>query len=211
MIPSDHFWHPGDVILYRGVGLSKIWFAIPARIVSDTPDLIAVYWQAGTRTKMRKMPSGVRFTPMEVLHASIPMLDSVWLRTNVLVLITPGEAHAVYAMWDAETRAHLCWYCNLQDPIRRTAIGFDTSDQWLDVVFNPDRSGWHWKDADELESAVLAGACTAEQARSIQAEGERVIQAFEENQPPFCDGWERWSPPDEWQPLEVPEHWDLGF
>ena len=49
------------------------------------------------------------------------------------MLVKPGAAHSVELLWNAETGQFLCWYINLQEPLRRTPLGFDTMDlvgQW---------------------------------------------------------------------------------
>ena len=70
----------------------------------------------------------------------------------------------------------VCWYINLQDPIRRTEIGFDTMDHMLDVVISPDMDSWEWKDEDELAAAEKAGIGSKEKAQAIRQEAERAIE-----------------------------------
>ena len=56
-------------------------------------------------------------------------------------------------MWEERQRRVDCWYNNLQQPLVRTAFGFDTMDDWLDIVINqmkanqpPFCDDWeHWK------------------------------------------------------------------
>ena len=43
----------------------------------------------------------------------------------MLMLVVPGEAFSIYLMWGTGTRCLDCWYINLQEPIRRTSIGFE--------------------------------------------------------------------------------------
>ena len=205
------FQNLGDVIVFRGVSQKKIWYALPMFVVQDTQSLITLYWPAGTRGKWRMTPSGERVTPRDVILTPMDLIDRTWDKTDVLMLITPGAAHAVYVMWENGQKNLLCWYINLQDPIRRTPIGFDTSDQILDIVFSPDKSSWQWKDEDQLEEAVAVGIFTDEEAHLIRAEGERVIRLIGENQTPFCDGWEKWSPPTDWNVPKLPDDWNLGF
>jgi hypothetical protein len=147
----------GEVIVFRGVSQSKIWYALPVFVVQDTPTLIALYWPAGTRGKWRMKPSSERVTPQGVILTPMEVIDRAWDTTDVLMLITPGAAHAVYVMWETGQKNLLCWYINLQDPIRRTPVGFDTCDHMLDIVFSPDKSSWNWKDEDHLADAVALG------------------------------------------------------
>lgn len=84
-------------------------------------------------------------------------------------------------------------------------------DHILDIVIRPDWSEWWWKDEDELEDAVAVGLYSPVEARAIRTEGEQVIQMMEANQSPFCDGWENWSPLEEWKVPEFPIGWDDLF
>jgi hypothetical protein len=204
-------WKPGDIIVYRGASPTRIWYAVPAFVVHDTEALLALYWPVGTCGKWRLKAPGKRVEIRDIVESPMDLVDNTWIKTDILVLITPGAAHAIYVMWEERTRRFLCWYANLQDPIRRTEIGFDTGDHILDVVFEPDHSGWRWKDEDELREAVTLEIFTEEAAARIRAEGERVIRMYAENYPPFCAGWEKWSPPVGWGKPVLPDGWDTGY
>ena len=210
MRESNH-WNPGDIIVLRGVGKKGIWYAIPVYVVQDTSRLIAIYWPAGTQGKWRMKSQGERVTPHDVLQTPMEIIDRTWDKTDVLMLITPGAAHAIYLMWEECQKTLIRWYVNLQDPIRRTLIGFDTKDHVLDIVFSPDKSNWQWKDEDQLEEAVALGLFTDVEALAIRTEGERVINLIHENQPPFCDDWEKWIPPTHWSIPKLRVEWDLGY
>ena len=150
-----------------------------------------------------------RVTPQDLLsEQSLPLVESHWVNTDVLMLIPPTASHAVNVMWETGQRRFLCWYVNLQAPLHRTKIGFDTDDYILDIVIQPDCRTWRWKDGDEFDEAVSLGVYTTEQARKIRAEGEAVIQHAQAGLSPFCDGWERWSPPEDWPIPNFPQGWD---
>ena len=197
-------WKAGEVIVLRGVRRKTVWWACPAITVCDTPELTAAYWPAGTLN----MDPDRRPTPQDLLSNEVHLVPHTWVQTDVLMLVTPGSAHAVWIMRETGQAKLRCWYVNLQEPLRRTRLGFDSMDHFLDIVISPDRSTWRWKDEDEFEQAVAAGVYTAEQACAIRAEGERAIHLLETGQLPFCDGWETWSPPAEWQIPALPQGWD---
>jgi hypothetical protein len=98
------------------------------------------------------------------------------------------------------------WYVNLQSPPRRTAYGIDISDLALDVVIRPDHS-WYWKDEDELQMALDAGACTPEFASHIRRAGEEVVAMIASRTTPFDDSWLQWKPPPDWAIGEIPDGW----
>jgi hypothetical protein len=125
----------------------------------------------------------------------------------VLWLARPGAAHAIGLFWQGPERQFLGWYGNLQAPLERTAIGFDSADHALDVKIAPDRT-WSWKDEDEFESVQERGVITPAEAVAIRAEGERVIAAVEANHWPFDAGWEQWRPNPAWPIPLIPDGWD---
>jgi hypothetical protein len=143
-----------------------------------------------------------------MLFPDIQLIDAQWTETDVLSLVTPGASHSIDLMWETGHHTQRCWYIQLQEPLRRTPIGFDTMDQILDIMISPDRSQWHWKDDDEFSKAEAMGVYSHAQAKAIRAEGEFVITMLKSNSSPFCDGWEKWIPPPEWTIPIFPESWE---
>jgi hypothetical protein len=170
-------------------------------VVQDTPDLIAVYLCPGTRWKV---PGGSR----DQFGYLLQMIDITWTLGDTLCLIHPGEAHAVHVMWGQGNREFMGWYINLQELVRRTAIGFDFMDQELDIVVSPDLSEWTWKDEERFQRDEEMGLVSALQAREIRAEAERVIGRIRAKASPFNEGWEDWRPPSEWPIPCLPDGWD---
>jgi hypothetical protein len=198
-------WRPGDAVVYRGVWRRTLWWATAVTVVQDDPELTALYWSAGT---LQKLPAR-RLSPRDLLSTEqVELVDCTWADTDVLALTTPGAAHAVYAMWEEGQIRFRCWYVDLQAPLRRMSMGFDTRDHLLDIVISPNRSEWRWKDEDEFKEAVAIGVFSPQEARTIRAEGERVIGLLEAEESPFCDGWEAWSPPAGWGIPAFPGDWD---
>jgi hypothetical protein len=209
MMNTNGTWKAGETILMRGVWRRKLWFAIPVTIVQDTDDLIAVYWQANTPNKI----PAKRTTYQELLaDEQIALIDSKWVRTDVLMLCRPGSAHGILVMWETKHVRFNCWYVNLQQPLCRTPLGFDTMDQFLDIVITPDLSSWYWKDEDEFSEAVAHGVYSLAEAKAIREEGEQVVKTIKEDNSLFLQGWEKWRPPGDWQIPEIPVNWnDLSF
>ena len=193
-------WSPGDRIVYREVLRGRVWSAKPVTVVLDTIDLVGLYLPAGTHCKFPGDGYDRRSDHW-------PLVDKVWQYTDVLHLITPGAAHALWVMWDTGHVMLRCWYINLQEPIRRTPIGFDTMDHVFDVVVSPDQSDWRWKDEEQLARGRCIGLYTDEEARAIRAEAERAVGLMQAGESPWCDGWEHWRPPAGWSIPELPLGW----
>ena len=99
------------------------------------------------------------------------------------------------------------WYVNLEEPWHRTAIGFDSRDNLLDIVIAPDLSSWQWKDEDELAWAVETGRHRLDEAATFCVEGERVIQRLRRREPPFDQPWPDWRPDPAWSAPVLPPAW----
>jgi hypothetical protein len=198
------YFAPGDTVVMRGILQGKLWWACPAYVVVDTSELIALFWPVGTPTR-----SPIRRPTVEdELYNRIQLVERNWTDHDVLSLNVPGSAHSIEVMWEDGTRNMNCWYVHLQEHLRRTRIGFDTMDQMLDIVISTDRLSWYWKDEDEFAEAEEIGVYTHQKAQSIRQEGERVIAMLNANAAPFCDGWEKWTPPVDWGIPTFPEGWE---
>jgi hypothetical protein len=197
-------WDPGDIIVVRGVLKGKLWWACPAYVVQDTHALLALFWPIGTPTRSPVKRPTVR----DELDNRIELEERNWMDNDVLSLNKKRAAHSIELMWEAGTHKFRFWYVHLQEPLRRTSIGFDTMDQMLDIVINPDRTYWRWKDEDEFSEAEAMGVYSHAKVASIRAEGERVIAMMRGNASPFCAGWENWTPPVEWTIPNFPGGWE---
>jgi protein associated with RNAse G/E len=197
-------WQPGAQVTLRGVGTLVCW-AYPVILVEDTAGLIALYLPAGvTGRNTDKRP-----TPQDLLTPEkINVVEHRWHTTDVLMLIVPGEAFSTYRMWKTGTKELVCWYINLQEPIRRTSIGFDTMDLMLDVVVSPDLSTWKWKDEDEFTEAERVGFYSHEKAREIRAEGLKAAHLVTSERRSFYKQWEAWQAKPDWKLPQISPFWD---
>ena len=98
---------------------------------------------------------------------------------------------------------------NLQTPLVRTSVGFDTVEHLLDVTIPPDRSSWSWKDEDELAEAIAHGLFTEEDAAWFRYWGERAVEHVLLREPPFDEDWSAWRPDPAWEEPSLPPDWDL--
>jgi len=159
---NNQYWSAGQVVLFRGVWRDRLWWAIPVTVVKDTSELIALYWRSGTPKKVPK----IRLSAKELASDEpAELVDKAWTQTDVLMLNPPGSAYSVDVMWEEGHTQLRCWYVNLQDPLCRTPLGFDSMDQFLDIVISSDLTGWSWKDEDEFADAVDQGIYSHEEAQ----------------------------------------------
>jgi len=196
---SESRYLPGEHIVLRRVWQNQIYRVTTMTVVQDTYDLIILYLGPGYPIKSTINP--LKASSVQAFE----LQDSTWGGgiKHLLMFISPGAAHALYAMKNEEYKLS-GWYINLQEPIIRTAFGFDTTDYLLDITLTPDRSEWKWKDESDFDEAVATGKISLEQARDIRQEGELAVKRVQEGPSSFYDVWENWLPPKEWRIPEIP-------
>jgi hypothetical protein len=177
-------------------------------MVCDTPELVVLFQPEGTVIERFDFEDGSAITPLTV-------------RMNILHLMFPGLSHAVLLYFDAGTgvppwfEKHFSWpdgefkgwKIDLESPFKRTPLGFDITDNMLDVIVRPDFS-WYWKDEEGLARRVRQGLYTAQEAESFYADGRQAIQAVEKREPPFSDPWPEWRPDASWSIPHAPADWE---
>ena len=198
-------WTTGDAILLREVHRGRIWSARPATVAAVHNDLLAAYLAPGTRFRV---PADTNHSQIvRRLHDGWELTDYTWTKGRALHLLMPDVGYSVHLWWLPPDWRFGGWYINLQESVRPTRFGFDSMDQLLDIVVDPDLT-WRWKDEDELAEAVELGLMTEGDASEVRREGERAIERLEARRSPFCDGWETWRP-DPASPLPgLPAGWD---
>ena len=176
--------------VWRDVHRGRVWRAQACRIVEESPELVALWIPAGAAAKVPRGRLRIPGDDWELEDAS-PKRDQI-------CVARPGRAHSIYLFWhDNGELDH--WYVNFERPLRRTALGFDTFDEKLDLIVQPDGS-YRWKDEDELEQAAAVGLLDPV---AVRAEADRVLQEW-----PFPTGWEDWRPDPAWPVPQLPEGWD---
>lgn len=189
---------PGEPIVRRDVWRGQPAVAWGGNVVQDEDDLLALYMPEG---------SPLAYAP-DFFGAPHPWGGkNRWQGHGVLQLQRPGEMHAVWAFWDGPDRDFASWYVNIQEPFRRTEIGFDTQDLELDIVVRLDGS-WMFKDDDELEPWIERGRWTAEEVAAIRAEGARVAANLEAGRRWWREEWASWQPDPDWPAPTLPSDWD---
>jgi hypothetical protein len=130
-----------------------------------------------------------------------------WEGNGVLQLQRPGEMHAVWVFWESTDRRLGAWYVNLQEPFRRTSLGFDTQDLELDIVVSPD-GDWRLKDDEKLEGWIERGRWTPAEVAEIRAEGSRIEGLLDSGRRWWSDEWADWQPDPHWPAPKLPVDWD---
>jgi hypothetical protein len=125
---------------------------------------------------------------------------------HVLSFAWPDTWYAVLLLLHPDWSPH-SWYVNLEEPLRRTELGFDTLDHELDVIIELDGS-WRWKDEDDLAESIRRGVIPAEDEPRLRADGERAVRRVLDREPPFDRDWTAWSSDPSWAVPILPEGWD---
>lgn len=190
---TESYFTPGEIIVRREMLDGREWLVYPVRVVEDGPDLLAVHLAHGTP---------LTFGTGEFRWGVHPWahLDPTWQSEGVLQLQRPGDGYAVWLFWkDGEFSG---WYINFQEPLRRTAAGFDTLDHELDLWLPGDGGAWRWKDVDSFAERERSGVLHSYEAVAVRTEAAKVAEMLTCGSEWWDKAWSRWSPPVDWT---VPE------
>jgi hypothetical protein len=198
-------WSRGDHVIMRSRPQGHVGYTFPAIVVRESADLIVLFQPSGTvckrRTGERGGPNGRNMVRWDGSYR-----DAI-ADTSTLHAWVPDDPFWVIRRWDG--LAIDGWYINLAEPWRRTAIGFDTLDQILDVVVEPDRATWRWKDEDELAWAVETGRYTSREAEQIRQHGDEALARMASKRPPLHDDWSELEPDAAWPVPVLPAGWEV--
>jgi len=201
----------GTAVVWRSISRSarEVHAVLGFTVVADDPNLIALYIAPGWPTMRRTGvlgagPRGRMLVTPDGGHALAP-----WVENEALVLYVLEDAHSVWMYWHPGDHVFREWYVNLEEPWRRTPIGFDSRDNLLDIVVAPDLSTWRWKDEDELAWGVSSGRHTAEEAVAFRREGERALERLHRHAFPFDRDWTSWRPDPAWSAPILPPAWNV--
>jgi len=207
------YWNPGDQIAYRSVENHQIWYGEPATVVQDSATVTILSLLPGA---VCSMPTG--FVGDRILETATrsrweaaragdwQLQDWIWRDNRVLSFMYPQEFFAIRLFWRESDDCFLCYYVNYQTAFRRITSGFEALDLALDLVVYPDLH-YEWKDEEEYQAGILAGAISPEIQRSVQDARERVLQWIIEKTPPFDGSWLSWKAPISWGIPELPVGW----
>jgi predicted RNA-binding protein associated with RNAse of E/G family len=195
-------FEPGATIALRQTWGGRVWAARPATVVEDAPEQTMLFAPIGIRW-MAPFHDGKR---LKVPQAEFEIVPQRYDEAHVLSFSWPDTWYAVLLFLRKDWQPW-SWYVNLEEPLRRTAIGFDTLDHELDVIVELDGS-WRWKDEDDLAESIRRGVIHAEDESRLRADGERAVRRILDREPPFDRDWTTWRPDPSWQVPILPEGWD---
>ena len=180
-------------------------------VLVDATDVIAVLQPTGAplarRVGARGGPQGRSMEPGG-WDGSAREIGS-WEGPPSIRVHPVGRSYSVIRWWDEASARHRGWYVNLEQPWIRTAIGFDSRDDVLDVVVAGDLSSCVLKDDDELGYAVEIGTFSASQAENIRAAAEAAVDDVNQRRWPFDESaWSRFRPPLDVTSPALPNGWD---
>ena len=197
----------GEVIVQRHFMWGALMVAWPLVVVSDTGDVLATYLPIGTRTFGPIFENRANAID-EVRAGTMKLGERTWHSNDALMLVRPDDPYCVMGFWN-EARTFVGWYVNLQDPMRRTEIGFDSGDHTLDLIVGEDLASYMWKDEHELEAAVELGLYTADEAAAFRRNGEAVVELVRTGRT-WWGGWRDFVPDPSWPVPALPDGWDAA-
>jgi hypothetical protein len=191
-------WRRGETIVHREIWCGRPWMASPVVVVEDAPDLLVTYLPE--ETPFAFPPNG---------HARPhPWAGrACWQGHGVLVLRRPDEAYSVWHFWDGPERTFAGWYLNLEEPFRRTSVGYDTQDLELDVWI-PVGEPWRFKDEEQLAERVREGRYTEEQAAATRALGHELGAMLDRGERWWDERWASFVPDPAWRAPVFPSGWE---
>ena len=208
-------FQPGEHIAIRNVFKGRVQTVLPSVVVTDTPELIATWLPLGTEVlngvsdPNAKFERGKGHLNAETMAAtSWTMVPRKWHTGGTLRLKNPRSMWSLWVFWNEGMTDLRGWYINIDMPYKRTRFGFDTLDLVLDVVVEPDRKSWRYKDEDEFAEAIEVGLFSEREASEVRATAAEALETVRANRPPFNDIWAKWRPDILWELPELPDDWE---
>jgi hypothetical protein len=197
-------WSEGDWVVRREVLDRGPWLGTLVMIVEDSPEHLISFIPEGAPFSF---PEGEWPTP----SGRHPWSGrKCWHGHGCLMIQRPGDHYAIWHFWNGPNRDFVCWYINLQEPFRRTAIGYDTQDLELDFVVYPN-GHWEIKDDDVMDQRVEEGRWSAERVADIRSEGQRIAAHLRAGRRWWPEEYRAWSPEPDWKvPDRLPAGWELA-
>jgi hypothetical protein len=187
-------FRPGESVVLRELWKGRVWRVNAGLVVEDGPEQVVLWFPPDSPQKFPARPDG---TEIRIPSDEWVLADRSG-RRDIVAQFRPGARYSVWTFREPDGSLAY-WYVNFEQPLRRTAVGFDFHDEKLDIVVEPDGT-WRWKDEDELAEAAGLGLVDPDE---VWAEAKRVVA-----DPPWPTGWEDWRPDPSWRLPSWPDGWD---
>lgn len=196
----------GSTVVRRDVLRGKVWTAAPYRVIRDTgAELMLACWPGVEMLAPVTWIEWLRTGDDAVRKEGIPNLLAgcwelgrwAWRDTTLLARFGAGDYFSVSRFFDPGGRCG-GWYVDFIRPCRRTHLGIDTFDLFLDLVVEADLSGYRWKDEDEYTQGRRLGLIDDALHHHIDAAREQVISLAESRRGPFAEDWSSWRRDPAW-------------
>ena len=196
-------WEAGAHVVVRNVWHGRVFSAYPLVVVEDRDDLIVLFIPAGA---IWKKPVHVDGSHARIPYGDWTLKDEAWYGLGALRFFPTAESHAVLAWRGREGIAR--WYINLESRCRRTPIGWDIRDHFVDIDYRDGFETPRLKDQDELVAAHALGIVTASEVASILRDAERARALVQHGHPAIDKKWETWEPSPHWTVPTFGAGWD---
>jgi len=194
-------FEPGEPAALREIWEGRVWSARPVTVVEDAQEQVTLFIPAGAHW-MAPFRAGER---LKIQEPEWELVEQPY-KAHVLSFAWPGTSAAVLLFFGSDwSPSH--WYVNLEDPLRRSPVGFDTLDHKLDAIVELHGS-WHWKDEDELAEIIERGFLDPADEKGLRAQAEGAVRRIAEREPPFDRDWFGWRPDPGWPEPTLPDGWD---
>jgi hypothetical protein len=194
----------GETVVIRQYRYGRFRAVTPMVVVEDLPERVVLFVPRGTPFLAPADASG-RITRRIADEAGVA--PDHRRDTGALHIVPAGAPFAVIAQWRDSFDDFAGYYVNVQEPLRRTSIGFDSMDQALDVLISADLGEVHHKDVDELHDAAAAGFFGTAEVAAIHRAAEQAVTMVVEGQSPFDEPWSDWRPDPSWAIPALPPDW----
>ncbi len=202
----------GSTIVRRDARGGKIWTATPNRVINDSgSELMLACWPGlemlAPTTWIDWLQSGDdQARQQSIINLAAGHWDLgrwTWRDTSLLSWFGTGIYFSVHRFLPAAKLA--CdWYVNFERPRRRTRIGIDTCDLFVDLVVQPDLSSYAWKDEGEYAQARRLGLIDDTVHAAVDEARQQVLALIESRQGPFAQDLSAWRPDPRWATPVLP-------
>lgn len=195
-IPLDPFAE-GETVVRRDVFRGKVWTATPNRVIRDDDDrLVLACWPGviglAPTTWIEWLETGnerIRNQAGPNLAAGEWELARWTWRENARLRVYLGDSWFSVDLLFGPGHMLNRWSVNFEVPYRRTSIGVDTFDLFVDLVVQPDLSSYRWKDEREYAHARRLGVIPANVHERVRDAREQAVALVERREGPFAESW----------------------